>query len=700
MRQENWQQAKEIFYSALHKTGDERKDFLAEACRGDASLFKDVQGLLDSYQTGYLETPILNFHESQSTTPAAAYRFKAGDQINHYKIVRLLGRGGMGEVYLASDERLDRFVAVKTLYAAAGELAEKRLLREARSVAKLNHPNICSIYEVGETADFPFIVMQYVEGQTLDEYIANRKPSASESIAIILQVSAGLEEAHAHGIIHRDIKPSNIIIDSKGRARVLDFSLAKRVFTEAGGKSESALSEIGVVAGTIAYMSPEQARGQELDARSDIWSLGVVLFEMLTGRQPFHGQSKNDVIAAILTKQPPRIADEAERFSVEIERIIDRMLEKNRDLRYGAVADFLADLTPLKDTADDIPLSTQLFQTNGKFVPVSVPATRIPTLDGAAQITNEESADKSVRLPAPKVRRLVIAAAAFVVVLAAVGAFMKFYGLGQATAPDVVSRLKPVSLFSVENKPDGALSEISFSPDGRYIVFGVMNDGTSSIYVRLAAGEKSVRLTDGSLNERAPVWSPDGTRVAFLAEKNGVSGIWTLPYIGGVPSLQTTLPEDAKISKLLKWSSDLAHIYCQSGNRIGKLNLSNGQITYINLPDLNYLGDFAVSGDEQKLAFNFSRNKKKLLGIYSMVTRETKQIPINEGKLISPVWFPDNNEVAYSSDQSGLFQIYEFDTVRNQSSQLTSNNYSSTNPIVSPDGSTIGYLLVSSFNNN
>lgn len=706
MRQENWQQAKEIFYEALHKSAEDRNLFLAEACRDAPELLADVETLLDSYKSGYLEKPILDFYEGQSIDkPPASSRFQTGDELNHYIILQTLGSGGMGEVYLAKDKKLDRLVAVKILHKASGETAEKRLLREARSVAKLNHPNICSIYEVGETAEFPFIAMQFVGGETLDKLIRTNELSISDSVSIALQIAAALEEAHAHNIIHRDIKPTNIIIDPKKQVKVLDFSLAKKVVPEdADGNSESILSEIGVVAGTVAYMSPEQARGQEIDRRSDVWSLGVVLYEMITKRLPFAGESKNDVIAAILTKRPVQISETENRSSSELERIINRALEKDRERRYASIADFSADLVRLKN---EDKLNWELKPANvtvSRLVPVSNDLNPQSTFSNFTQVTNEESeaAAPSARPAASGFQWKWPVAAVLLISILAGGAFWLFYYAGNSPkTPDTSNNIQTTPLFSVENKPDGEISGISFSPDGKYIVFGAVNDGGSSIYVRMAAGDKSVRLTDGTWNDRSPVWSPDGMRIAFLSNKDNKPGIWTMPYVGGTPSLQTEISQNNEVSKLIKWSNDSNHIFCQNGNKLGKLNLTNGQVNYFKLPDFNYAGDFAVSEDEQAVVFSYSQNKNKLLGVYSLVNLEVKQVPVTGGgKILSPAWFPNNHEIAYSSDRSGLFQIYTYDLSENKTSQVTFNNFSSTTPIVSPDETKIGYLLISSFNNN
>jgi len=267
----------------------------------------------------------------------------------------MLGAGGMGEVYLAEDTQLGRRVALKLLptQTISDEHARKRLVREARASATLDHPNICSVYEVGEADGRSFIAMQFVEGETLDIRM-KRKPSAlSESLAIGTQVADALAEAHAHGIIHRDIKPSNIIITARGQAKVMDFGLAKLIQHSEAVQPEAEtavmLSTPGAIIGTVPYMSPEQVRGEALDGRSDIFSFGVVLYEMLSGQQPFAGKSSAATASAILTHEPPPLARFSNEVPAELERIVGKALRKDPDERYQTAKDLLIDLRSLSE---------------------------------------------------------------------------------------------------------------------------------------------------------------------------------------------------------------------------------------------------------------------------------------------------------------------------------------------------------------
>ena len=274
-----------------------------------------------------------------------------GTKLGRYEIRSKIGEGGMGEVYLAQDPKLERKVAIKVLPARSisDEKAKGRLLKEARAAAKLDHPNICAIHEVGEADEHTFIVMQYIEGETLYERTKRQPLDLAEELCIITQVADALAEAHAHGVVHRDIKPSNIIISPRGQAKVMDFGLAKLVTESVATEAETMtlLTSPGTVMGTTAYMSPEQARGQNLDGRSDIFSLGVVLYELVAGRKPFPGETAADVIASILKAEPPALGHFGSEVPSELQRIAGKALRKDREERYQTIDEMLDDLKNL-----------------------------------------------------------------------------------------------------------------------------------------------------------------------------------------------------------------------------------------------------------------------------------------------------------------------------------------------------------------
>src|SRR6266540_2106088 len=275
------------------------------------------------------------------------------ESIAHYRIIKKLGAGGMGEVYLALDTKLDRKVAIKVLAPdfIAEENLKRRLLREAQAAAKLDHPNICAVYDVNEADSLTFIVMQYIEGETLAEEMERQPTGVSTALAIAEQAAEGLAEAHAHGIVHRDIKPQNMMITPRGQLKILDFGLAKQMRSSDTVDNEAPtatlLSTPGLVVGTMPYMSPEQVQGEPLDPSSDIFSLGVTLYEMLAGKHPFKDKSAAVTMSRILLGEPIPTEQFQAQVSGELQTLLSKMLCKDKAARYQSAQDFLADLRQL-----------------------------------------------------------------------------------------------------------------------------------------------------------------------------------------------------------------------------------------------------------------------------------------------------------------------------------------------------------------
>ena len=359
MKAERWQQVEQLYHAALERGAGERAAFLAAACAGDEELRREVESLLayEDQAEHFIESPALEVAAKTIARKEGA-TVVAGQMINHYKITSPLGAGGMGEVYLAEDTRLGRRVALKFLPALFTQDKRhlRRFEREARAVAALSHPNVCVIHEVVETGEGRHcIVMEYVEGVTLRERIAERRMNVSEALDAAIQVASALSAAHTAGIVHRDIKPENIMLRRDGYVKILDFGLAKLTEKESdlpGGEGETRVLELktlpGVVMGTVAYMSPEQARGLPVDARTDVWSLGVVVYEMVAGQQPFEGATPTDVIISIAGREPEPLSGCAPEVPIRLERILKKTLEKEREERYETADELLIDLKSLR----------------------------------------------------------------------------------------------------------------------------------------------------------------------------------------------------------------------------------------------------------------------------------------------------------------------------------------------------------------
>ena len=341
----------EIFQIALELEPRERASYISQACSGDAALLKEVQELLasDNQEWELIGTPAF-----EMVAPLLAKdqpELAAGDSIGHYQIVSLLGVGGMGQVYLAEDDKLGRKVALKLLPPSytRDESRLRRFQQEARAASALNHPNILTIHELGEVNGEQFIATEFVEGETLRERLKRAPLDLAETFDIAVQMAEALAAAHKAGIVHRDIKPENIMLRHDGYVKVLDFGLAKLTEQQEPATQTRATENVdissGLVMGTVKYMSPEQARGQQVDPRSDIFSFGVVLYEMISGSPPFEGKNSNELISTILKKEPSPLTDAPD----EIQRLISRSLRKKKEDRYQTIEDLLADLKSLKE---------------------------------------------------------------------------------------------------------------------------------------------------------------------------------------------------------------------------------------------------------------------------------------------------------------------------------------------------------------
>ena len=360
MTPERWKQIDELAQSALERVADERAAFLDEACAGDDALRREVESQIAYQQQAskFLEEPAFKHAAELIAGSQTESESMEGRTISHYSILHKLGGGGMGEVYLAQDTMLSRKVAIKFLSqnSVAGEQARKRLVREAKAAGALDHPHICAVHEVGEEADHSFIVMQYVEGETLASRIQRQPLEFREALDIAVQVADALAEAHSHRIIHRDVKPQNVMLTASGQVKVLDFGLARVVregsLIDSIEETESLLTMPGSVIGTVPYMSPEQVRGEALDGRSDIFSFGAVLYEMLSGRNPFAAESVGATMSSILTKDPAPLARYASDVPDEFQRIVRKALSKDKEGRYQVIKDLLIDLRQLKQESD------------------------------------------------------------------------------------------------------------------------------------------------------------------------------------------------------------------------------------------------------------------------------------------------------------------------------------------------------------
>ena len=475
-----------------------------------------------------------------------------GATLARYRIIGKIGAGGMGEVYRAQDTELGRPVALKFLPGdvVAHQSRVKRFIQEAKAASALNHPNILTVYEIGRTDDATFIATEFVDGTTLRDHMRQRL-RLTEILDIAIQVSSALVAAHAAGIIHRDIKPENIMVRKDGIVKVLDFGLAKLTerFDSSTGSEATTVAlvntEPGSVLGTAAYMSPEQAAGREVDARSDIWSLGVVLYEMLTARAPFEGASKSHIIVAILDREPTPITHFTSDLPEALELIITEALTKDLDERCQTAKEMLAKLKRLKHRIETGAASSEIT----RLVPppsVSVgSSTSLPpkhsTVSELARTTApSEDVTTASRIPATRSWKF-YAAAIVLPVLVVAGAI----GFGLYTFSREPRQFGPVKMTALTT--GGTISgedingQLSISPDGKYVVFSA-NDARqqASLWIRQISTNSLVRIVPAENGAyHATTFSPDGELIYYVAalEKNKfVSTLYRIPVLGGTPT--------------------------------------------------------------------------------------------------------------------------------------------------------------------
>ncbi|MDQ3818743.1 MAG: serine/threonine protein kinase, partial [Acidobacteriota bacterium] len=356
MTAQHWQRIKEIFHSAIELEPGARARSLDSACAEDERLRKEVESLISAHEKegSFIDSPA--YEVAAGLLADGVGDALVGRQINHYRILSPLGAGGMGEVYLAQDTKLGRRVALKLLPESFTKDEDRlqRFQQEARTASALNHPNIVTIYEIGEDGARQYIATELIEGETLRESLAAGALETVDALDITLQAASALAAAHEAGVVHRDVKPENIMIRRDRFVKVLDFGLAKLALRKAAALDSTAPTRMrgntspGVVMGTVNYMSPEQARGLSVDERTDIWSLGVVLYEMLAGGLPFKGETPTDVTVSILEREPAALTALSAEVPAELEWIVKKALRKDRDERYQTVREMIGDLRSVK----------------------------------------------------------------------------------------------------------------------------------------------------------------------------------------------------------------------------------------------------------------------------------------------------------------------------------------------------------------
>lgn len=616
-----------------------------------------------------------------------------GKSVGHYRILSKIGEGGMGEVYLARDSRLDRNVALKALsreFSSDQEWLE-RFISEARATSALNHPNIITIFEVLEEGGERFIVSEFIDGRTLKELMKDEPPTMSSALEIAIQVASALDAAHKLGIVHRDIKPANIMVRQDGIVKVVDFGIAKISANFSTEQTDPEMPTIpmgrtqpGMMVGTPKYMSPEQARGHAVDTRSDIFSFGIVMYELFSGKRPFSGEEAVDLISSIIKDEPPSMASFVDGLPKQLDRIVEKALRKERKQRYQNVRDLQLDL---EDLRDELKHEARANRLSDSTAPQTVHSTA----------TGSNSSTSTLQASIVETRRFTLLhALLFAAGLVFVGGLAWYFGIFAGA-----DRLTPDSFASSEvanwaSAPGELFSSAKFSPDGKMIAFSSTRSGSKDIWVTQSGSIDAIQVTNDEFSDRDPVWSPKGDEVAYFSERpiapgQAMSfGIWRSPALGGTPRSVAVLSDRG--AEIRAWGRS-GKIYFQSEGDLFALDLGSNRIENVtNFAAAGVKVTFVdISANETAIAYVVERESKWSMFRNVIGGGREEAVFETDTRIESFHLSDDGEKIYFSSVDNGANQIFVIDPKVKKPQRLTASESDNVVLDVSSDGRSLLY---------